>query len=392
MKFTREQTQTAYKNLPDEVQNFVMDSETTETISGLLSGAGLTEENTYSADSELLYAMFGLQTLDQALSSISANSGKSISDLATLRAELSDQIFSKIPQVNPNKQTPAQDWRARVGEIAEKYGLNPLQKNALSSLCEIVFSSTDRKNEIFAGLDEKLGISQVTSEQILEELEKRVFSLSATAPQDKKIETVTRSPIPKMIMPEKRGEVSTPVSVPSFLRKNEPDETPLNLPVSDEDKELVQEKVNIPRYIPSKVEVVKEEEAKKYEDLKKETVNQMYSTPVNFEVPQGFSSPIGSRITYKPANSGLVKPDEVVQKAYQVPRLNLSLDAQKTPGPVAPAEPVIPKFVPEVTTPAVESETVVPPISEPVQTTPTPKPSIPIAKSYSVDPYREPIE
>lgn len=98
MKFSREQKKEAYKKLSPEVQDFVMSNETTELIENYLKEAGLSEEQSISADSEILYAMYGLQTLSEAIDNIAKSSGKNINDLSKLKTDLDNNIFRNIPQ------------------------------------------------------------------------------------------------------------------------------------------------------------------------------------------------------------------------------------------------------------------------------------------------------
>ncbi len=130
MTFTREQIKSAYKKLPPGVQDFVMDNETTELITQYLKEAGLSEEQNNLADSEILYAMFGLQSPYDTIGNISKLSGKPTKELMSLKANLEKNIFSKISkeldaiekQIDENdKPTPTQN---NVGTEFEQIILN----------------------------------------------------------------------------------------------------------------------------------------------------------------------------------------------------------------------------------------------------------------------------
>lgn len=99
MTFTREQTQIAYKKLPPEVQDFIMSNDTTELISIFLNGAGLSEERANLADSEILYAMYGIQTLATAIANIAELSNRDVSSLSKLKTNLENDIFSKYKEL-----------------------------------------------------------------------------------------------------------------------------------------------------------------------------------------------------------------------------------------------------------------------------------------------------
>src|SRR3990167_9277643 len=112
MTFTREQKQSAYKKLPPETQNLIMSNETTELISATLKEAGLNEEQENLADSEILYAMFCLQSLDDAINNIAKLSNKNPNDLSKIRSAVQNNILNKYKIgikdfINTNKNTKA---------------------------------------------------------------------------------------------------------------------------------------------------------------------------------------------------------------------------------------------------------------------------------------------
>src|SRR3990167_6282992 len=119
MTFTREQKQSAYKKLPPETQNLIMSNETTELISATLKEAGLNEEQENLADSEILYAMFCLQSLDDAINNIAKLSNKNPDDLSKIRSAVQNNILNKYKigikdfiNTNKNTKTPVPDTKA----------------------------------------------------------------------------------------------------------------------------------------------------------------------------------------------------------------------------------------------------------------------------------------
>jgi hypothetical protein len=106
MTFTREQQKEAYQKLSSKVQNFIMDNETTELIGNLLSESGLSEEQSNDADSEILYTMYGLQTLSGAINNIANISNKNVVDFSKLKENLENSIFNKITEINANNNEP----------------------------------------------------------------------------------------------------------------------------------------------------------------------------------------------------------------------------------------------------------------------------------------------
>lgn len=115
MPFNNEQKKKAYKRLPPDIQDLVMDNETTELIQKLLQKTGLEEKFIDSADNEILYAMYCLQSLDDAIKNIAILNGKNTDSLSELKSILQTKIFSQYKidieefiKINKNElsQTP----------------------------------------------------------------------------------------------------------------------------------------------------------------------------------------------------------------------------------------------------------------------------------------------
>ena len=95
MIYTREQIQSAYKRLPPEIHDLIMDNETMDLIANALEEAGLNEEQAALADSEILDAMYCLQSLDDAINNIAKLSNKNPNDLSKIRLVIQDNILNK---------------------------------------------------------------------------------------------------------------------------------------------------------------------------------------------------------------------------------------------------------------------------------------------------------
>jgi hypothetical protein len=97
MIFTSNQRKSAYKKLPEEVQDFIMSNATSEFIDARLKESGLSEIEADEADSEILYAMLGLQNLADAIRTIADITKKPLETYSKLSLDLQKEIFSKIP-------------------------------------------------------------------------------------------------------------------------------------------------------------------------------------------------------------------------------------------------------------------------------------------------------
>ncbi len=175
MKFTRQQKQEAYKKLPSEVKDFIMNDETDDLISGYLTGAGLTEEQSNDADAEILYAMYGLQTLPQAIEAIAKLSNKNVSDLSILRANLENNIFGQIEKIKNYNAIVDKTIENKIREIATKYSLSESQTSDLIDRVSSVLFGKTTVDDFFETLDTDIHVSSLVAEQIMEDLYSRVF-------------------------------------------------------------------------------------------------------------------------------------------------------------------------------------------------------------------------
>jgi len=96
MNFSPQQINAAYKKLPEEVQDFITSPDITEIISSSLKASGLTGEKLDLADSEILYSMYGLQSLEEAIKNISEVSQKNSTEFLELKTTLEKEAFSII--------------------------------------------------------------------------------------------------------------------------------------------------------------------------------------------------------------------------------------------------------------------------------------------------------
>ncbi|MFZ2523598.1 MAG: hypothetical protein WAW92_04405 [Minisyncoccia bacterium] len=399
MIFTKEQIREAYQKLDSSTVNFISDYEVIDEIDEILGQVGLSELVFDLANSQILYAVYNLQTLDEAISYIADISGKSADELTILHNNLQREIFDKIPSVTENEEvlsvgSQVTDWKIRVGEIAEKYELGEFQKDGLISICSLIIDSQQNKDASLSSLDKKLGVSQIVADQIIEELGKRVFSSF-----EKNREIVSRSS-DKKILQNTTLEKTSPLSD----QEAEPMEfIPANLPVSEEDRELIKEKVGIPKYIPTKAEVIKEEFDRKNEDLKIDTASQMqgsYEDKPSDNTGFANNPALNSRITYKQATGSITQAPkgEPVQRPSSIPRINLNDEIASEVQPLT--QPMAQPIVQPLAQPTAQLE----PIRNIIDTrlnNPVvaqdseinlPEKQNPIVKSYIADPYREPIE
>src|SRR3989344_2518608 len=264
MVFTLSQKKTAYKKLSKDVQDFIMDSETTDLIEKYLVEVGLSAEQPDSADTEILNAMYGLQTFSEAMANIAKLSNKKVEELSKLRADLENNIFSKIPknqaptansggeevfslskksqivawgeknvtgnnpqlndkikkldiakrtrgalEINDKNSIPeyvknlsrqVQDlvfdkaWSERTKEIARKYSLDPTQTDTLTNNVLFVLVGLDKPEDFLKLMTSELGISRLLADQIIEDLEMRIFDYATRTVENKEKRSPTPTP------------------------------------------------------------------------------------------------------------------------------------------------------------------------------------------------------
>ncbi len=332
MTFTQEQKKEAYKKLSQETQNFIMDSETTELIENYLKETGLTQEQSVLADSEILYALYGLQTLTEAMSNIAQLSGKNIHSLSKLKTDLDENIFSKIKSdqnsekisdIKLNKTT-----ENIVGEISKKYSLNETQTLGLMN---IIASNNEQVKESDIFLEtiiSELDISRLLAEQVGGDLKNRLF------------EKVIPIQITTLKPPLSRFETTKAVEI-----------RPESLPAVEDPS-----KIGVPRYIPTNT----------YKPVSEISNN----PPVKTYTVSAPTPTTPSTATYRPKST----VQETVQQVTPVPRFTVNTDASVQNKPVAPQSTAENKLN-NITT-----------------NTPEKNASETIEPKYNIDPYREPLQ
>lgn len=218
MVITKEQKKEAYEKLSPEVQGFIMDPETTDLIERILSEHGLSEDQSNLADSEILYAMYGLQNLDVAVRNIAQITGKSETEIDKLKIKLLDNIFSKIDKfkIIGGETVDIFEVTSIVNQISQKYGLNQQQQDII---LQIIKDNLEKDN--IMGLEnemtERLNTSKLLSEQIIIDINKRVFEQKGRV---KNVSTNTTLQKEKLMSSGTQLELR-PENLP-MVEKNEP--------------------------------------------------------------------------------------------------------------------------------------------------------------------------
>ncbi len=227
-------------------------------------------------------------------------------------------------------------WEERTAEIAKKYSLNDTQVNDLIDTVLFVLTGLESPETLLETIIAELGISRLLAEQIMDDLEIRVFEYAvksiekktdssqqlASSSQEETQSQNNQNKTPEKDIPEIRPE-NLPEIEPNILPMTEPGEKvhivepPANT-IKSETKPIIE-----PQETPG---VVLEQTPRPSEIIYK-------AVPEPIPVPQYTEAPVENKVTPTPETE--VKPAE----------------------PIKPPEPVPPPV-----------------------------------KKYAVDPYREPIE
>ncbi len=332
MSFTLTQRKEAYKKLPEKVQSFVMDPDTTDIISRYLNRIGLTDDQLDKADSEIFFSMLGLQKLSDAISNIVKLSNKKVEDFSDLNLNLERDVFDKLQNLRtqPGLNLSKKEIRDKTTEVSKKYSLNDVQTEKLVKIVESEPEqpeTTTLQKKIISDL----GVSGLLSEQIALELKKRVFDSLTKNP-----ETDTKKTAPPDIKREEPKTQPQVKAVEQIINSPQPPEIPPNILPQTEKVSSAYRPISIPDSI---------------------------KPPSSLQTPKDVSG-----VTYSSKNL------ETVQQPVKVPEIKIAPEPMKAP--LAPAN------VGSVVETKLKSVT--PSMSPP--------PQAEQPKKYAVDPYREPIE
>lgn len=253
-------------------------------------------------------------------------------------------------------------WKNRTEEIAKKYSLNPIQTDTLTNNVLFVLVGTDKPEDFLKLVTSELGISRLLADQIIEDLEMRVFEYSL-----KTIDKATEKQelISKNLEEDTQKQEAKPI-LPVIEKTKIPEIRPVNLPMVEEG-EVAR---NVP---PMKVSVVNKPEYK--------------PSFVELTRPITKNPEVVSRITYS-ENKTL---GEIVQKPLSVPRFT-SIEPEISPlklEVVKPLEVILkPDALNIVNDKLTKHEET---LSEPASPQKVVNEAKPV-KNYAVDPYRESTE
>lgn len=300
------------------------------------------------------------------------------------------ETLNNMPEYVKNLPQPVQDlvfdgtWEDRTAEIAKKYSLTDTQTDALTNNVLFVLIGLDTPDTFLGSMVSELSVSKLLADQIVKDLENRVFdyALKFVENKEKKNQTATGpANIEPTLTRKTENETSkTPEIKPENLPMVEPGEIAHDIPPLSALPKAVEnnEKISVPKYMPS------------YKPVSAENKNDTSGSETKTEtpIPEG-----ASRITYKQTGS-----DQPIQRPVPVPRLkavpieNTLAEKEEAAiekdvkNAVSVKIPVPPTPIP--TPQSMMDDKLKNPTVGTVEKSETPKPS----HNYVADPYREPLQ
>lgn len=221
--YTKEQIQKAYKTLSRKMKELVMSPELHSMCENIFVAHNIQEEKRRDIESLVVYIILGLDKKNELQVKIDTIiNDKNVSNSLTediLKKILDDTdktYFETLKSIEVEEKNKGNDFSAedylskievesintssqtikinaeKIEDIEKKYSLNPIQKNQLLSLISQKTSTSDI-NLTTDSLMNKLGISMILSEQILDDLKTRSFTSSQNKKEVKE-KFVTRIP------------------------------------------------------------------------------------------------------------------------------------------------------------------------------------------------------
>lgn len=259
------------------------------------------------------------------------------------------------------------EWEQRITEITKKYSLNQEQTENLINLVLLVLVGIEKPETLMEKIILDLSISKLLAEQIINDLEKRVFDYALNMVENKTSKPSTTKPTTSTV-PEIRPENlpmvedENTVSIPKYFSRVAPAPTPspVQTPTKSIQKEVeseVEAFFGKPNQLTQKP---KEESSTPSRIVFGKTDNTTTSSP----------APISSPTTSN-------NQEEFVQKPGFIPKFgNTSFNDPLAPVPTPQtSQSIIDNKLSGTTSSQIEKPPQTPPVHE-----------------YVVDPYREPLE
>lgn len=290
---------------------------------------------------------------------------------------MDNQTQNNIPEYVKNLAQNVQDfvfdreWEKRTLEIAKKYSLNDAQSDTLADTVVLALIGLEKPETFLQTIIRDLGISKLLAEQVMSDLETRVFDYAI-----KQIE------VTKPVVPQTQQIPPASVTQPQKISTSTPQPQKIVPPISNPVQSKVPEirPVNTPVAKPSFSNVVTKPATNELWPEKAATPKVI--EPVKVVVPMIEKAPITPRVENVPVKATIPvatppapRAPEIVQRPVPVPRFTSESTPSMPPAVTAPVNPA--------------QNSIQNKLNSVVKNPSEPAPKAP--ERYTVDPYREPI-
>ena len=139
---------------------------------------------------------------------------------------MNPQTQNEIPEYVKNLPQAVQDlifdgtWEERTGEVAKKYSLNPTQTDNLINTVLFVLIGLEKPETFLSTIMTDIGISQLLAEQIMGDLEGRVFEYALSRVTSSKQQVIRKEEVSPQVNPTQETVSRTGLDTTSSEQKS----------------------------------------------------------------------------------------------------------------------------------------------------------------------------
>jgi len=258
------------EKLPTEVIEAIRSVPLIEKIKKIARNNKLDKEKSELFTTETVLVVLGMTSPKTYPISLAENVGLDDNLVIKIAKEVDEQIIKPIvgalnkknSQQETKISTPTGNWKNKVSEIAKKYSLNQSQTDKLVNTVTSVIYESKKSDSLVEIIIKDLGISRLLAEQIVSDLETRVFEYALKEVKSEKLKVESKPLVSKTVFDTKIPEVkpaNLPMIEPGEIAHSNP--PPRYIPTSEykpssifqENKtqnkpEQVQQPVPVPRF------------------------------------------------------------------------------------------------------------------------------------------------
>ncbi len=393
------------EKLPTKVAEAIRSVPWMESANKIAKNNKLNQEQTGLFVIETAIIVLGIESPKKYPINLAENAGLNDDAVVKIAKEVDEQIITPIMRLveknNPYQEVktsaPSNDWKSKVIDITKKYSLNQSQTDKLINV--VTLNVSQSKKPDIESVISNLGISRLLAEQIMQDLENRVFEYALKQVEGQKPARNASQSDAGGLKAEPRSELRSATGVES--KDNIPKPISSISPLS---KAGFDTNTKTPEIKPSNLPMVEKGEVAHDSSQYPASRSSIKETPVskagfdtNILLRQSAPRPVPSEAEVLGSSLRMsATSPEVVQQPVPVPRF--------TAVPISENKPEIQKEIPKTSL----SDKDVQPIDSVNQFRPKPMNAMDqklkvvttgikeevkqkVPEKYTTDPYREPI-